>query len=118
MSSKQVAAAVSLTCFPAYDALCMGVPFINPIKKWKEEEPFNREHWELQHDALRDLDAPYVYHVVSVTEMRGLANTDTPQFKGNETMLRDAVEQAVNNPIGRFIREWWLWRLRPVQSSD
>ncbi|WOO84839.1 uncharacterized protein LOC62_06G008356 [Vanrija pseudolonga] len=72
-----------------YDALCMGVPFINPIKKWKEEEPFNREHWELQHDALRDLDAPYVYHV----------------FKGNETMLRDAVEQAVNNPIGRFIPE-------------
>ncbi|KAJ7913957.1 hypothetical protein B0H13DRAFT_2464634 [Mycena leptocephala] len=36
-----------------YDALCLGVPFINPVKQWDKKDPNNRR--ETQHDLLRHL---------------------------------------------------------------
>lgn len=36
------------------------------IRSWAEEDPWDRSRWYTQHDALLRLDAPYVYHVVSL----------------------------------------------------
>ncbi|KAL0952654.1 hypothetical protein HGRIS_006897 [Hohenbuehelia grisea] len=70
-----------------YDALCMGVPFINPVYRWDKEDPENRHKWGAQHEGLRYEDPPYVYHV----------------RKGDEKGLWAAVRQALDNPIERYI---------------
>ncbi|KAL1408265.1 hypothetical protein Q8F55_005071 [Vanrija albida] len=70
-----------------YDALCMGVPFINPIVRWDKKHPENKFAWELQQMGLRDVPEPYVYNV----------------FAHDEEQLRRAVETAVNTPIERYI---------------
>ncbi|KAL1746545.1 hypothetical protein HDZ31DRAFT_33955 [Schizophyllum fasciatum] len=46
-----------------YDALCMGVPFINPIKEWDREHPEDRSAWLTQHDGLKYENPPHVYNV-------------------------------------------------------
>lgn len=68
-----------------YDALCMGVPFINPIMDWDRDFPANRTSWLSQHDALKLLDPPYVYNV----------------FKGDGEGLWRAVKEAFEAPIER-----------------
>ncbi|KAL0952653.1 hypothetical protein HGRIS_006896 [Hohenbuehelia grisea] len=70
-----------------YDALCMGVPFINPVRGWDKEDPENRHKWEAQHEGLRYEDPPYVYNVKT----------------GDEKGLWEAIRQAVENPIDRYI---------------
>lgn len=81
--------------WPAYspspfDALCVGVPFINPIQYVNLEHPDDRKGWRTQNDALLALDPPYVYHV----------------HKKNATELGHALKSAIENPIPRFIREY------------
>lgn len=44
MKSKAVA--------EAYYALCMGLPFINPIFSWDEKDPDDRMKWDTQQNAL------------------------------------------------------------------
>ncbi|KAJ7740885.1 hypothetical protein B0H14DRAFT_3515443 [Mycena olivaceomarginata] len=46
-----------------YDALCLGIPFVNPVASWDENDPTDRTKWSTQHDPLKELSAPYVYHV-------------------------------------------------------
>ncbi|KAL0952646.1 hypothetical protein HGRIS_006890 [Hohenbuehelia grisea] len=70
-----------------YDALCMGVPFINPILDWSKDHPDDRARWSAQHDTLKYEDPPYVYNVK----------------KGDEDGLWEAVRQALDNPIDRYI---------------
>nr|XP_018264695.1 uncharacterized protein I303_02872 [Kwoniella dejecticola CBS 10117]OBR86853.1 hypothetical protein I303_02872 [Kwoniella dejecticola CBS 10117] len=70
-----------------YDALCLGVPFINPITWWNREEPEDWSRWITQHDALRPYGPPYVYHVQ----------------KENHEQLEEAMKAAMDNPIDRFI---------------
>ncbi|KZO90797.1 glycosyltransferase family 18 protein, partial [Calocera viscosa TUFC12733] len=70
-----------------YEALCFGVPFINPILRWDEKRPFHRESWVTQNDALKHLEPPYVYHVKKM-DREGLVK---------------AVRAARATPIGRFI---------------
>ncbi|KAJ7596312.1 hypothetical protein C8J56DRAFT_774392 [Mycena floridula] len=70
-----------------YDALCMGVPFINPILSWNLEEPDDRTKWDTQHNALKYEDPPYVYNVK----------------RGDVQGLWDAIQAALNNPIDRYI---------------
>ncbi|KAJ7576978.1 hypothetical protein C8J56DRAFT_870189 [Mycena floridula] len=70
-----------------YDALCLGVPFINPILHWNTEDPDNRDGWGTQHDGLRYEKPPYVYHV---------------KF-GDVDGLWSAINEAMNNPIDRYI---------------
>ncbi|KAF5379051.1 hypothetical protein D9615_005991 [Tricholomella constricta] len=69
-----------------YDALCMGVPFINPILGWDDNDPDNRFKWESQHDALKWEDPPYVYNV----------------RKDDEKGLWAAIKEALDHPIERF----------------
>lgn len=70
-----------------YEALCLGVPFVNPIKSWDRDDPDNRAKWDSQHERLRWVDPPYVYNV-RVGDLDG---------------LRAAVEQAIANPIERCV---------------
>ncbi|KAJ7333319.1 hypothetical protein DFH08DRAFT_966150 [Mycena albidolilacea] len=63
-----------------YDALCFGVPFINPIltvrprpppahalttpfAQWDPAHPDDRSRWAAQHEALKHLGPPHVYNV-------------------------------------------------------
>jgi hypothetical protein len=72
-----------------YDALCAGVPFINPLRYWDKEHPDDRTQWKAQQQALVWVDEPYVYHIQ----------------KGDEIGLARALREAAANPIDRYIRE-------------
>ncbi|KAE9392831.1 hypothetical protein BT96DRAFT_967329 [Gymnopus androsaceus JB14] len=70
-----------------YDALCMGVPFINPILIWDREDPENRDKWLAQHEVLKYESPPYVYNVK----------------RDDAEGLWAAVRAALDNPIERYI---------------
>ncbi|KAF7982574.1 hypothetical protein HWV62_27573 [Athelia sp. TMB] len=70
-----------------YDALCLGVPFINPINAWKLDEPLNKAYWRTQHDNLAQLGPPYVYNV----------------HEGDEKAFVKAVQDAIATPIDRLL---------------
>ncbi|KAK7024998.1 hypothetical protein R3P38DRAFT_2401543, partial [Favolaschia claudopus] len=72
-----------------YDALCIGVPFINPILQWDRANPSDRTKWRTQHDALKDLSAPYVYHV----------------RVGDRDGFVSAIRAAKENPIESYVPE-------------
>jgi len=72
-----------------YEALCLGVPFINPIINWNRDNPQDRTKWLTQHWMLKLLDPPYVYNV----------------FKGDLDGFIKAIEAARTNPIDRFVLE-------------
>lgn len=70
-----------------WEALCLGVPFINPVKQWDPEYPDDRTRWMTQHDGLlaSGLDEPYVYHVKL----------------GDRAGLERAILKAMETPIDR-----------------
>ncbi|KAJ6615656.1 hypothetical protein B0H10DRAFT_2040487, partial [Mycena sp. CBHHK59/15] len=72
-----------------YDALCLGVPFINPVLSWDHNNPADRSRWETQHGMLNHLSPPYVYHVF---------NTDREGFV-------QAIKDAIANPIQSYVLE-------------
>ncbi|KAJ6470927.1 hypothetical protein C8R45DRAFT_836608 [Mycena sanguinolenta] len=76
-----------MTSPTAYDALCLGVPFINPILGWDKNRPADKTRWNSQHNTLKDLDPPYVYNV----------------FKGDKEGFVDAVVQATSTSIESFV---------------
>lgn len=70
-----------------YDALCMGLPFINPVMLWDWDDPQNRTKWATQHDGLKFQIPPYVYHVK----------------KGDLDGFWEALLMAVETPIERCL---------------
>ncbi|KAF8187026.1 hypothetical protein K438DRAFT_1835497 [Mycena galopus ATCC 62051] len=70
-----------------YDALCLGVPFINPVVAWDTGDPLNRNKWEAQHGMLKHLNPPYVYHV----------------YKNDRDGFVNAIKEAVSHPIESFV---------------
>lgn len=87
-----------------YEALCLGVPFINPIldvspplvgyllllthnflTQWDRAQPGNRMKWTAQHGMLKLMNPPYVYNV----------------FKDDLDGFMEAIEAAVTTPIDR-----------------
>ncbi|KAF8211116.1 hypothetical protein K438DRAFT_1808837 [Mycena galopus ATCC 62051] len=72
-----------------YDALCLGIPFVNPVGGWDRENPTDRTRWQTQHDYLKHLSAPYVYHV----------------FVGDRDGFVDAIKSAIENPIESYVLE-------------
>ncbi|OCF30930.1 hypothetical protein I316_07458 [Kwoniella heveanensis BCC8398] len=70
-------------------ALSYGIPFISPVSE-SVPLPSNKdpETWaQSQHNTLKALDEPYVYHV----------------YRGNATQLVDAIRKALSNPIPQFV---------------
>ncbi|KAJ6620661.1 hypothetical protein B0H10DRAFT_2021327 [Mycena sp. CBHHK59/15] len=72
-----------------YDALCLGVPFINPVMGWDRNSPDDRSKWDVQHGYLKNLSPPYVYHV----------------FKNDREGFVQAIKDAIANPIQSYILE-------------
>ncbi|KAJ7797288.1 hypothetical protein B0H14DRAFT_3093176 [Mycena olivaceomarginata] len=72
-----------------YDALCLGIPFVNPVHSWDTNNPTDRTRWATQHDALKDLSAPYVYNV----------------FLGDRDGFVNAIKSAAENPIESYVLE-------------
>lgn len=72
-----------------YEALCLGIPFINPIVGWDKNDPENKKSWEGQHGALihEGIDEPQVYHVKV----------------GDRDGFKAALKKAVNTPIDRYV---------------
>ncbi|KAJ7506625.1 hypothetical protein B0H11DRAFT_1903421 [Mycena galericulata] len=77
-----------------YDALRLGVPFLNPILKWDRNDPTNRDK-----RSAKELGPPYVYNV----------------FKGNKSGFLQVIKDAIANPINeRYI----LPRMRTVAVEE
>ncbi|KAF8302539.1 hypothetical protein DL93DRAFT_2090605 [Clavulina sp. PMI_390] len=70
-----------------YQALCLGVPFINPILDWDPRAPNEPKTWNTQHNGLRELKPPYVYNV----------------HKDDEVGFLGAIARALDTPIPRYI---------------
>ncbi|RSH94917.1 hypothetical protein EHS25_000001 [Saitozyma podzolica] len=70
-----------------WDGLCMGLPFINPVVEWDENDPDNRTKWVTQQWHMTDLEPPYVYSV-KAHDLHG---------------LRAAVHSALTHPINSYI---------------
>ncbi|KAJ7693592.1 hypothetical protein B0H17DRAFT_1059112 [Mycena rosella] len=81
-----------------YDALCFGVPFINPISDWDKKNPTDRTKWNTQHDMLKHLSPPHVYHV----------------FKGDRDGFVNAIRDALANPIESYVPD----RMRMTAVQD
>ncbi|KAH7105446.1 hypothetical protein BKA62DRAFT_390017 [Auriculariales sp. MPI-PUGE-AT-0066] len=75
-----------------WDALCLGVPFINPVMVWDRSNPENRSAWTTQHDGLRYEPEPRVYHILEVEDMAERTK-----------MFWEAVTRAMTTPIERYI---------------
>ncbi|KAI8840020.1 hypothetical protein BJ741DRAFT_575954 [Chytriomyces cf. hyalinus JEL632] len=66
-----------------YDAMCLGVPFVNPIIGYDKERPWDRSRWDLQQPFLAYMDEPYVYNV----------------HADNRSAVIDAVRRATKAPL-------------------
>ncbi|KAF7981431.1 hypothetical protein HWV62_33429 [Athelia sp. TMB] len=76
--------AVSVT---PYEALCLGVPFVNPILEWDHENPGDKSKWKSQHESLALLAPPYVYNV----------------RRDDRDGFIQAIKNAVANPIPSYV---------------
>ncbi|KAJ7289202.1 hypothetical protein C8J57DRAFT_1114794 [Mycena rebaudengoi] len=70
-----------------YDALCLGVPFINPLDTWDEDDPDDESKWHGQHKFMSMLGKPYVYNV----------------RRGDRDNFIQAIKEALANPIPSYI---------------
>jgi len=90
-----------------YEALCLGVPFINPILTWDRNDPKDRTKWQTQHGMLKLLDPPYVYNI----------------YKEDLDGFVDAIADAILTPINRYVLERMRMsavtaRLRAILEKD
>ncbi|KAG9034476.1 hypothetical protein FRB95_013152 [Tulasnella sp. JGI-2019a] len=98
-----------------WEALCLGVPFINPIRSWDPNRPEDRTAWITQHDGLlwnrqnatSLLDEPHVYHVKI----------------GDRSAVERALRKAMDAPINRYIPaqmriEALIERIRHLLETD
>ncbi|KAG8871989.1 hypothetical protein FRB97_008122, partial [Tulasnella sp. 331] len=70
-----------------WEALCMGVPFINPVFDWDRDHPEDKTKWNAQQNGVMYLclDEPHVYHVKC----------------GDRAGFEQAVRKAMDSPIDR-----------------
>jgi len=90
-----------------YEALCLGVPFINPVLSWNLDHPEDRLQWGVQHGLLKFLDPPYVYNV----------------FKDDIDGFVKAIQASISHPIDRHVLEHMRMtsvaaRLRAIVERD
>ncbi|KAJ7771080.1 hypothetical protein DFH07DRAFT_241000 [Mycena maculata] len=92
-----------------YDALCLGVPFINPIKEWDRQNPSDRNNWDTQHDMLKHLSPPYVYHVFKDDRDGFVQAIRDAQAHPIESFVLDRMKmEAVEYRLGRILEHnWW-----------
>ncbi|KAJ6516354.1 hypothetical protein C8R45DRAFT_811595 [Mycena sanguinolenta] len=81
-----------------WNALCLGVPYINPVYQWDPKNPEDPSKWRSQHPIAALLPEPYVYNV----------------RKGDRRGLISAVKKAVTNPIASYVPE--RMRLKSIEK--
>ncbi|KAJ7477175.1 hypothetical protein B0H11DRAFT_1864853 [Mycena galericulata] len=81
-----------------WNALCLGVPWINPIHSWDINNPDDPSGWRSQHPFAALLPKPYVYNV----------------RKGDKEGLINAIQSALGNPIQPYIPE--RMRMESIQT--
>lgn len=88
-----------------YEALCMGIPFLNPIQsvrhfpsalvtsmltrhwQWDNDHPDDRSRWVVSNTIAKSLPPPYVYNV----------------WREDENAFMDSFRGAVSNPVERYV---------------
>ncbi|KAG8875191.1 hypothetical protein FRB98_008016 [Tulasnella sp. 332] len=72
-----------------WEALCLGVPFVNAILGWDGADPDDRSRWSAQQEGVLFLGVgePFVYNVKI----------------GDRLGLEAAIRKALDTPIDRFI---------------
>ncbi|KAJ7763603.1 hypothetical protein DFH07DRAFT_1018342 [Mycena maculata] len=99
MSALAQAKADSARSSPTpYNALCFGVPFINPVDKWEPENPTDIADDYSQHPFMGFLNPPYVYNV----------------RRGDREGFVNAIASAIANPIDSHIPD--RMRMAAVQK--
>ena len=111
------------------DALCLGVPFLNPvsflvpsldernaysrtasyaqISGWNVDDPWNKSHWDTQHPTLVGYDQPYVplstsyFYLVLIVTWPTLLRYVYHVHAKNFTGFLEAIESAMKTPIDR-----------------
>lgn len=70
-----------------WEALCLGVPFINVITHWNKDHPDDKSRWVAQQDSIffSGMDEPFVYNVKA----------------GDRVGLEVAIRKALEKPIER-----------------
>ncbi|KAH9477853.1 hypothetical protein JR316_0010085 [Psilocybe cubensis] len=91
-----------------YNALCQGVPFINPIIYWDENQPQRKSAWITQHPSLNQFDPPYVYNVHArnwtgfVEAIKAASTTEIASF-----IPEHMTETAVQARLKKLMEENW-----------
>ncbi|KAF8998557.1 hypothetical protein BDQ17DRAFT_1428391 [Cyathus striatus] len=95
----------------AWQALCLGVPIVQPIMGWDKNDPWNRKKWDLQHPSLSRYDPPYVYHVHAknysgfLEAMRAAYTTPIEGF-----VPSFMTEEAVKGRVDKLMKTDWRYR--------
>ncbi|KAJ7432305.1 hypothetical protein B0H11DRAFT_1940785 [Mycena galericulata] len=91
-----------------YDALCLGIPFINPIRQWDPQNPNDRSRWSTQHDPLRDLSPPYVYNVFRNDREGFLQAIRDAKAHPLESLVLDRMKiESVEYRLGAILEHDW-----------
>ncbi|KAI5889172.1 uncharacterized protein SCHCODRAFT_02633734 [Schizophyllum commune H4-8] len=102
-----------------YDALCMGVPFINPIQRWDRAHPENREAWLTQHDGLKYENPPHVYNV-HANDVAGfwaaVKQAMETGIEGDRYIVSNMTMDALKTRLTRIIETDWEGRAKSLSS--
>ncbi|KAJ3354068.1 hypothetical protein HDU83_005885 [Entophlyctis luteolus] len=101
-----------------YDALCLGVPFVNPIKGWDPKRPWDRSKWDSQHEALARLDPPYVYNVYynDVEGFKKAIKTAMVTNLGERFVPEQMRSQAIVDRLGDIV--FTNWKMRAIHFYE
>ncbi|KAF8966123.1 hypothetical protein BDZ97DRAFT_1917812 [Flammula alnicola] len=91
-----------------YNALCQGVPFINPILRWNTKDPWDKSSWYTQHPSLNQFEPPFIYNVHAkdwdgfIEAIKTASRTEIPSFIPNHM-----TERAVQERLRRLMETDW-----------
>ncbi|CAA7262774.1 unnamed protein product [Cyclocybe aegerita] len=109
-----------------YVALCLGVPFVNPIRNWDRQDPWNKTKWHTQHPSLNGYDPPYVYHVHKgdyegfIKAVKAASITEIPSFippHMTEFVVRERVRNLIETDWKALAAELLEERLEERKSG-
>ncbi|KAJ7729672.1 hypothetical protein DFH07DRAFT_895489 [Mycena maculata] len=101
-----------------FEALCLGVPFLNPIRSWDHSNPNDTYKWETQNTDLNNLGPPYVYNVFA-KDYDGFkrAIVDAVTHPIESYIPEHMTEVAVENRIADFLARDWRMEAQAVLDS-
>jgi len=87
-------------------ALCLGVPFINPVFSWDEDNPEDCTKFMAQHNSLRCYQPPLV-HNIKVNDQEKLYQTIKNVVRSTEEIgKRHVPERMFRENLRTRLQEW------------